>query len=77
MKGIRRFWFWFTLVVCPLLIILGVATFAQLLGQYMYSQQFSFSSLSSFQIAFIGGGVCAFSVFLSTLKEAKIRFFAK
>ncbi|WP_418608933.1 hypothetical protein ACNSN2_07220 [Pseudoalteromonas sp. US3C1013] len=77
MKGIRRFWFWFTLVVCPLLIILGVATFAQLLGQYMYSQQFSFSSLFSFQIAFIGGGVCAFSVFLSTLKEAKIRFFAK
>ncbi|KAF7766387.1 hypothetical protein PUND_a2205 [Pseudoalteromonas undina] len=77
MKSIRRIWFWFTLVVCPLLIILGVATFAQLLGQYMYSEQFSFSSLSSFQIAFIGGGVCAFSVFLSTLKEVKIRFFAK
>ena len=77
MKGIKRIWFWFTLVVCPFLIILGVTTFAQLLGQYMYSQQFSFSSLSSFQIAFIGGGICAFSVFLSTLKEAKIRFFAK
>ena len=77
MKGIRRFWFWFTLVVCPLLIILALATFAQLFGQYMYSQQFSFSSLSSFQIAFMGGGICAFSVFLSTLKEAKIRFFAK
>jgi hypothetical protein len=75
MKGIKRIWFWFTLVVCPLLIILGVATFAQLLGQY--SQQFSFSSLSSFQIAFMGGGICAFSVFLNTLKEAKIRFFAK
>ena len=55
MKGIKRIWFWFTLVVCPLLIILGVATFAQLLGQYMYSQQFTFSSLSSFQIAFMGG----------------------
>ncbi|WP_076921299.1 hypothetical protein [Pseudoalteromonas sp. SK20] len=77
MKGIKRIWFWFTLVVCPLLIILGVATFAQLFGQYMYSEQFSFSSLSSFQIAFMGGGICAFSVFLSTLKEAKIRFFAK
>ena len=77
MKGIKRIWFWFTLVVCPLLIILGVATFAQLFGQYMYSQQFSFSSLSSFQIAFMAGGICAFSVFLSTLKEAKIRFFAK
>ncbi|MBB1407579.1 hypothetical protein [Pseudoalteromonas sp. SG44-17] len=77
MKGIKRIWFWFTLVVCPLLIILGVATFAQLLGEYMYSDQFSFSSLSSFQIAFIGAGICAFSVFLSTLKEAKIRFFAK
>ena len=24
MKGIKRIWFWFTLVVCPLLIILGV-----------------------------------------------------
>ena len=77
MKGIKCIWFWFTLVVCPLLIILGVATVAQLLGQYMYSQQFTFSSLSSFQIAFMGGGICAFSVFLSTLKEAKIRFFAK
>jgi hypothetical protein len=77
MKGIKRIWFWFTLVVCPLLIILGVSTFAQLLGQYMYSQQFSFSSLSSFQIVFMVGGICAFSVFLSTLKEAKIRFFAK
>ena len=77
MKGIKRIWFWFTLVVCPLLIIIGVATFAQLLGQYMYSQQFSFSSLSSFQIAFMEGGICAFSVFLNTLKEAKIRFFAK
>ncbi|TGE77340.1 hypothetical protein C7Y70_18055 [Pseudoalteromonas sp. KS88] len=77
MKDIKCIWFWFTLVVCPLLIILGVATFAQLLGQYMYSEQFSFSSLSSFQIAFIGGGVCAFSVFLSTLKEVKICFFAK
>ncbi|WP_350645597.1 hypothetical protein [Pseudoalteromonas sp. G24-MNA-CIBAN-0072] len=77
MKGIKRIWFWFTLVVCPFLIILGVATFAQLLGEYMYSQQFSFSLLSSFQIAFIGAGICAFSVFLSTLKEAKIRFFAK
>ncbi|WP_257326047.1 hypothetical protein [Pseudoalteromonas rhizosphaerae] len=77
MKGIKRIWFWFTLVVCPFLIILGVATFAQLLGQYMYSQQFSFSSLSSFEIALMCGGICAFSVFLSTLKEAKIRFFAK
>ncbi|WP_310736878.1 MULTISPECIES: DUF6419 family natural product biosynthesis protein [unclassified Pseudoalteromonas] len=27
MKGIKRIWFWFTLVVCPFLIILGMATF--------------------------------------------------
>ena len=40
MKGIKCIWFWFTLVVCPLLIILGVATFAQLLGEYMYYLQY-------------------------------------
>ncbi|CAD2224634.1 conserved exported hypothetical protein [Pseudoalteromonas sp. 3J6] len=75
MKGIKRIWF--TLVVCPLLIILGVATFAQLLGQYIYSEQFSFSSLSSFQIAFMGGGVCAFSVFFKHIKRGKNTLFCK
>ena len=77
MKGIKRIWFWFTLVVCPFLIILGVATFAQLLGEYMYSQQFSFSSLSSFQIAFMCGGVCAFSVFFKHIKRGKNTLCAK
>ena len=77
MKDIKRIWFWCTLVVCPLLIILGVATFAQLLGEYVYSPQYSFSSLSSFQIVSMAGGICAFSIFLTTIKEAKIRFFTK
>ena len=77
MKGIKRIWFWFTLVVCPLLIILGVATFAQLLGEYVYSPQYSLSSLSSFQIVFMAGGICAFYILLTTIKEAKIRFFTK
>ena len=62
MKDIKRIWFWFTLVVCPLLIMLGVATFGQLLGEYVYSPQYSFSSLSSFQIVFMAGGICAFSI---------------
>ncbi len=75
MKGIKRIWF--TLVVCPLLIILGVATFAQLLGQYMYSQQFSFSSLSSFQIAFMGGrNLCVFCIF-KHIKRSKNTLFCK
>ncbi|CAM4300004.1 hypothetical protein [Pseudoalteromonas byunsanensis] len=74
MTHIKSIWFWFSLVVCPFLIVLGVFTAGKLLGQYMYSQQFSFSSISILQVGLICAGVCAFSVFLNTLKEAKIRF---
>ena len=38
----------------------------------MYSQQFSFSLLSSFQIAFMCGGICAFSVSDKTAVKLKI-----
>ncbi|WP_220494593.1 hypothetical protein [Pseudoalteromonas sp. SG44-8] len=38
----------------------------------MYSLQFSFSSLSSFQIAFMCGGICAFSVSDKTAVKLKI-----
>jgi len=73
-KEIKVIWFWFTLVACPLLIVLGVFTLGNLIGQYIYSPHFSFPSISSFQIVFMCSGVCAFSVLLSTLKEARIRF---
>lgn len=74
MKEIKVVWFWFTLVACPLLIVLGVLTLGNLIGQYIYSPHFSFASISSVQIVLMCSGVSAFSVFLSTLKEAKIRF---
>lgn len=74
MKKIKFIWFWFTLVACPLLIVLGVFTLGHLIGQYIYSSHFSFPSISSFQIVFMCSGVCAFSVLLNTLKEERIRF---
>ncbi|WP_105167837.1 hypothetical protein [Pseudoalteromonas sp. T1lg23B] len=74
MKDIKSIWFWFTLVVCPLLVLLGIFTLGKLLGQYMYSEQFGFSSIAITQIGFIGAGICAFSQLLITLKQAKKRF---
>ena len=73
-EKIKVIWFWFTLVACPLLIVLGVFTFGNLIGQYIYSPHVSFPSISSFQIVFMCSGVCAFSVLLNTLKEARLRF---
>ena len=73
-EKIKVIWFWFTLVACPLLIVLGVFTLGNLIGQYIYAPDFSLSSISSIQIVFMCSGVCAFSVLLSTLKEARIRF---
>lgn len=74
MKTIKDVWFWFTLVACPLLIVLAVFTLGKLIGQYIYAQQFSLSSLSSIQIVLMCSGICALSVFSSTLKQAKTRF---
>ncbi|WP_448567327.1 hypothetical protein [Thalassotalea ganghwensis] len=74
MKNIKNIWFWFTLIVCPILVVLGVFTLGELIGEFIYSTQSNRPSVTNFQLVFICAGVCAFSVFLTTLKQAKIRF---
>ena len=73
MESVRKIWFWFTLIVCPILILWAVYTIGKLVGYAVVSQS-SMPAIDSTQLVPICAGICAFSVLLNTLREVKVRF---
>ncbi|WP_339725303.1 hypothetical protein [uncultured Paraglaciecola sp.] len=73
MECVRKFWFWFTLIVCPILILWAVYTIGKLVGNAMVSQS-SMPAIDSTHLVAICAGICAVSVLLNTLRKAKVRF---
>lgn len=72
MESVKKVWFWFTLIVCPILILWAVYTIGKLVGHVVVSQS-SMPTIDSTQLVPICGGICALSVLLNTLREAKLR----
>ena len=77
MDSIKSIWFWFTLIVCPVLIVVGVYTLGHVVGFSLYSKSDELISLDSSQIVFILCGFSSLFVFLKALKVAKARFSKK
>jgi hypothetical protein len=52
----------------------GTYIVGQVLGHYSQSSESLFSAVSNQQLAIIAAAICAVFVFISKIKEAKIRF---
>jgi hypothetical protein len=74
MDSIKNIWFWFTLIVCPILILVGIYNLSYLIGQILYAESGGLVNLYSRQMVFILGGLSSLFVFSKTLKVAKTRF---
>jgi hypothetical protein len=75
--SIKNIWFWFTLTVCPILILVGIYTLGHIIGFSLFSKSDELVSLDTSQIVFILCGFSSLFVFLKTLKVAKSRFAKK
>ncbi|MFT4808771.1 MAG: ABC-type multidrug transport system fused ATPase/permease subunit [Paraglaciecola sp.] len=58
---------------CHILILVGTYIVGQVLDHYSQSNESLFSAVSSQQLAIIVAAICAVFVFISKIKEAKIR----
>jgi hypothetical protein len=74
MDSIKNIWFWFTLIVCPILILVGIYNLSYLIGHILYAESGGLVNLYSVQMVFILGGLSSLFVFSKTLKVAKTRF---
>jgi hypothetical protein len=76
LKSIKELWFWFRLVICPILILHGVYVIGKLVGNLLVSQS-GLPTLDSSHLIPLAGAFCALNVFFYTWKEAKVRFAVK
>ncbi|GAB2990969.1 hypothetical protein [Psychrosphaera aestuarii] len=76
MKNLSEIWFWFTLLFCPIGILVGIFQLASLSGFWLYSDTAisMHELLKSGQLVMILVGFTCACVFADTLKKAKIRF---
>jgi hypothetical protein len=76
MEIAKGFWFWLTLVICPILILNGVYVVGKLVGRSLVSQS-GLPTIDSTHLISMAGAICALNTLYYTWKEVKIRFAVK
>ncbi|GIU31565.1 hypothetical protein L2719_12095 [Shewanella schlegeliana] len=86
MRVFKAFWFWFGLVACPVIFIASVFNTGRLFGYLMFSEQAYTQGLSQALsgsndgielLITISLGICAFSEFMRSFYQLKVRFAIK
>ncbi|MDR8524289.1 hypothetical protein [Shewanella fidelis] len=79
MKLFKQFWFWFGLLLCPLLMIACIFNLGRFIGYTLVSEQSFLQAVHSSSIGIelvitLSLGVCATFEFLRSLRQAKVKF---
>lgn len=86
MRVFKAFWFWFGLVACPVIFIVCVFNSGRIFASLMLSEQAYTLSLSHALTGSNDGiellisislGICAFSEFIRSFYQLKVRFAIK
>ena len=71
----KGFWFWFGLIICPVIIFVSVFNAGRILGLFLYSEQPFTQSLTSHVgielVITLSLAICAISEFLRSIRHAK------
>ncbi|MCK8046002.1 hypothetical protein MSG37_14030 [Shewanella sp. 1CM18E] len=79
MKLFKQFWFWFGLLLCPLLMIASIFNLGRFLGYTLVSEQPFLQALNTGSIGIellitLSLGICATFEFSRSLRLAKVKF---
>ncbi|MCL1146682.1 hypothetical protein L2747_11800 [Shewanella marinintestina] len=77
MRFFKGFWFWFGLIICPVIIIVSVFNAGRIMGLLIYSEQPFTQSLTSHVgielVITLSLAICAISEFLRSIRHGKAK----
>ncbi|WP_299807744.1 hypothetical protein [uncultured Shewanella sp.] len=79
MRVFNQFWFWFGLIICPIIFIASVFNTGRLLGHLIYRSEPLLQALSTAPerlelVVSLALAICTASEFYRALSRAKVRF---